>query len=367
MIFLVGIFSFAHILFYLSLAWKWRNIVCKEKEGDHALSIIIPTRNEDENIECILIDLERQSYPKDKFEVIVVDDFSEDKTCQQARKIAETLALDFKILQLENLDEKGKKHALTRGVNEAKYELVLTTDADCRIGEKWIESYAHAFTEETHIVAGPVSLYGHGLFAQMQKIEFVGLMVFGAATLTSNNPSMCSGANLGFRKTAFCAVGGYKDNIHLPSGDDEFLLYDIMKKYPSSGSFLKAKDAVIQTKAHQSFHSFFNQRSRWISKWKYNKNWKLRLLALLFFSDYLVFVFAFIMTLFGKIPVDFIATAFVVRGASNYILLRSTSNFFHAGRVGSALFLLQIFYPFHVLFMGVLSIFGWYTWKGRKF
>ncbi|MEP1097487.1 MAG: glycosyltransferase [Cyclobacteriaceae bacterium] len=332
-----------------------------------SFSIIIPVRNEEDNIENILDDLHKQTIDKSMFEVIVVDDFSTDSTSKVLRRVAESTDLNLKVLSLNDPTVHGKKNALTRGIMEAGNDIILTTDADCRLGERWIESYIYAFTPETQIVAGPVALAGDGLFSDLQRTEFAGLIGFGGVTIASNNPSMCSGANLGFKKDAFEEVGGYQGNIEIPSGDDEFLLYDIMKKYPKSGRFLKSEYGTVRTRTQPTFESFRNQRSRWISKWKYNKNWKLRLIAVLIFVDYLLFLLAIVGTIFGYFTIAFLGVIFTVRLAANYTLLKQVSNFLNHPNVFAPLLLLQLLYPVHVLVMGIGSLFSKYTWKDRSY
>lgn len=367
MIFLISLFSFGHIAFYLILSWKWAKLRPFGDGEKTTFSVVIPVRNEDANIRAILGDLENQTIDKIKFEVIVVDDFSTDDTNKKVKELIESLDLNLKIVSLNDPTIHGKKNALTRGIREAKNEIILTTDADCRMGERWIESYEYAFAKETQIVAGPVALEGKGLFADMQMTEFAGLIGFGGVTLSSNNASMCSGANLGFRKEAFEEVGGYQGNIEIPSGDDEFLLYDIVKIYPGSGRFLKSVFGTVRTKTQPTFESFRNQRSRWTSKWKYNKNWKLRLTAVLFFMDYLLFLIAVVGTIFDHFSLAYLIILFVLRLAANFTLLKQVSNFLNHSNVFGPLLLLQLFYPFHVLVMGIRSLFGGYTWKGRSY
>ncbi|MEQ9405515.1 MAG: glycosyltransferase [Cyclobacteriaceae bacterium] len=368
MIFLTGVFTIVHVFFYLILAWKWRKIpfITANKRGQY-FSVIIPARNEVENIRNILADMVNQSYSKDQFEVIVVDDFSDDGTKEAVEEFTKTSDLDLKIIRLSDEMLKGKKYALTKGVEVAGNDLILTTDADCRINSEWIQSFDYAFSEHVQIVAGPVELEGKGVFASMQRAEFAGMMAFGGVTLSSNNPSMCSGANLGFRKQAFVQVGGYEGNLQIPSGDDEFLLYDIMKAFPESGRFLKSKGALVKTQAHSSFGKFVNQRLRWVSKWRYNKNIKLRYTAVLFFADYLFFVAGIIAAVYGNVSTGVISLIFGMRFASNYLLIKLSGSLLNNTNLFWPLFALQIFYPFHVLFMGVVSIFGRYTWKGRKY
>lgn len=368
MIFLIGAFSIAHVLFCLILVAKWRKIPLVESDKNSStFSVVVPVRNEEGNIASILKDLRGQRYPAGQFEVIIVDDFSTDGTLAEIDQYISKSEMEITVLSLTDAGKQGKKHALSKAIEAAKNDIILTTDADCSIGEGWLESYDHAFTSSVQIVAGPVQLKGEGLFANMQKAEFTGLVAFGAVTITDNNPSMCSGANLGFRKKAFQKVGGYKSNIAIPSGDDEFLLYDIIKQYPGSGVFLKSDEAVIETKAHQKIGSFLNQRARWTSKWKYNKNIKLRLTAILFFLDYLFFLLGWLLVLSGKQDPTTMAAVFLMRFIANYPLVKLLDTKTNHISTLWSLFWLQIFYPFHVLFMGLISIFGRYTWKGRRY
>ena len=368
MIFLIAAFSAAHVLFCLILVWKWKRIPVVSHSGfGNTFSVVIPVRNEENNIKNIIRDLQNQNYDYDRYEIIIVNDFSIDETFREVEKHLPNSKVSLSLLDLSDKNKQGKKHALTTAIEAASNEIILTTDADCEIGPDWIKSFDCAFSKSTQIVAGPVRLEGDDLFANMQRGEFVGLVAFGGVTLTDNNPSMCSGANLGFRRSAFEEVGGYSSNISIPSGDDEFLLYDIVKKHPKSGVFLKMDGAVVKTKAHTKIRSFWNQRARWISKWKHNKNPKLRVTAVLFFLDYLLLLTGFALVASGEIEFSFMGIVFVVRFLSNYLLVKLLDSSLTPNNVVWPLFWLQIFYPFHVLFMGLISIFGRYTWKGRQY
>ncbi|SNS81321.1 Glycosyltransferase, catalytic subunit of cellulose synthase and poly-beta-1,6-N-acetylglucosamine synthase [Ekhidna lutea] len=365
---LITAFTLLHVLFYLRLAQGWRKIPVVEKSGNKiSFSVIIPVRNEATNIQTILKNLESQHYPKELFEVIVIDDFSEDDTAQIVNQLIPSLNLNLRLVQLSDPTKQGKKHALTAGVKAAKYETILTTDADCWFGESWIRSYSDAFGKEVNMVAGPVAIEGRGIFARLQQVEFAGLIGFGAVTISEENPSMCSGANLGFKKAAFEEVGGYTDNLFTPSGDDEFLLFNIMRKFPHSTIFLQSKEAVVCTPAHSKLRSFVNQRTRWTSKWKYNKNWKVRISAILFFLDYLIFYGAIAGAILGIVD-DVFITGIAIMRFLVLLFFVSPVNRFMGGRSSFfPLLLFQIIYPLHVLFMGMNSIFGSYTWKGRKY
>ncbi len=365
---LITAFTLLHVLFYLRLAQGWRKIPAVEKSEDLIpFSVIIPARNESANIQTILKNLESQDYPKELFEVIVIDDFSEDDTVQVVQQLIASINLNLRLERLSDPTKQGKKHALTAGVKAAKYETILTTDADCWFGESWIRAYSDAFRKDVNMVAGPVAIEGKGIFARLQQVEFAGLIGFGAVTISEENPSMCSGANLGFKKTAFEEVGGYTNNLFTPSGDDEFLLFNIMRKFPHSTIFLKSGDAVVHTSAHSKLRSFMNQRTRWTSKWKYNKNWKVRMSAILFFLDYLIFYGAIAAAVLGKLDATFIMGIAIMRFMALLFFVSPVNRFMRGKSSFFPLLLFQIIYPLHVLFMGMNSIFGSYTWKGRKY
>lgn len=368
MIILVIAFAIIHVFFYARLALGWKHIpTVSSKESLVPFSVVIPVRNEEDNIKEILNRLAAQDYPKDLFEVIVVDDFSDDQTVPIIHRLQEELKINIRLIHLEDTNKQGKKHALTAAVNAATHETILTTDADCWFDVDWIRAYNNAFDQKTNMVAGPVAIEGRSLFARLQQVEFAGLMGFGAVTIAYENPSMCSGANLGFRKQAFMKVGGYTNNLFTPSGDDEFLLFNIMRKFPHSTRFLKDDRAVVYTEAHQEIQSFINQRTRWTSKWKHNKNWKVRVCAVLFFMDYLLLYMALGFTLMGGIDPILLALIILARFLSMFLFVSPINRFMKGKNSFWPLLIFQIIYPLHVLFMGMNSIFGSYTWKGRKY
>lgn len=368
MIWLVAAFTALHVFFYLSLAYWWRKVPTGiRQDTQQPFSIVVPVRNEAGTIAHLLKCLEAQTYPKALYEVIVVDDFSEDSTQEVVNELITSLSMDLQLVQLTDPEKQGKKHALTAGVRSAQHAIILTTDADCHFGTQWLQCYNDTFNDSINMVAGPVAITGKGLFARLQQVEFAGLIGFGAVTISKESPSMCSGANLGFRKSAFEAVGGYTDNLFTPSGDDEFLLFNIMRNFPNSTVFLKQTEAVVSTPSHSRLKAFFNQRTRWTSKWKHNKNSNVRLSAVLFFLDYLTFYAAGALTLAGMFPLLLFSGVFAMRLISMCAFVAPINAFMKGKSSFWPLFVFQIIYPLHVLFMGMNSIFGSYTWKGRTY
>ncbi|MEA3343936.1 MAG: glycosyltransferase family 2 protein [archaeon] len=180
------------------------------------LSVIIPTYNEEENIEKCLLSLQNQTIPRDKYEIIVVDGQSTDKTVVLAKKYADKI-----ILQKSN----GIGGARNDGVAVAKYDLIATTDADCIIPENWLDKITKAFEDkELIVVSGKVKLIDTSPAINLTYWLVEKAWYF--LSITNLSHFLC-GANTAFRKRQFMEVGGYSD---IPVLDDYELSLRIKKK-----------------------------------------------------------------------------------------------------------------------------------------
>lgn len=368
MIILFAAFAVLSTSFFVWLLWGWIKVPQRAPvETIHKFSVVIPVRNESQNLPQMVGDLANQLYELTNFEVIIVDDFSEDDTAKVMQELLQNTPISLRYIQLEASSEGGKKRALSKGVQAAVHDIILTTDADCRLPSTWLAAYNNYFVNGINMVAGPVMLTGSSLFLKIQQLEFAGLIGFGGVTISKNIPSMCSGANLGFRKTAFLEVGGYKNNLFIPSGDDEFLLFNIMSQFPRSVSFMKDMEGMVCTQGHTSWKQFLNQRIRWTSKWKYHRNPVHKLLSAFFFLDHVLQLVLLFGAVFHLFPWQTVALLLSVRMISSAGFIAVVHTFFKRPFNPLLFLALHIFYPLHVLFMGLSSIFGRYTWKGRKY
>lgn len=366
----IAVLSIAHISFLLWASFHWRQISSRKPIGDQQtkFSILIPVRNEAANLPQLISDLQQQRYPVSQFEVLVINDSSDDDTLKVAKELLSNSALQYQILDLGATGKSGKKQALTLGVSKARFSHIITTDGDCRLPAEWLQAYADTYADRQYaMLAGPVKMTGEKGFERLQAVEFAGLIGIGAASLQSQNPGMCNGANLSYLKEAFLEVGGYQGNENIPSGDDEFLLQKIYQYADGQVAFLKDTRAVVQTAAKPNFSSFINQRIRWSSKWRFHKSWYVRLLAILVFLDFLGVAW---MLLVGFWQLHFSVLIFwlmVIRILALRKFLHPVAQFLGVPFVNRSAVVLQIIYPFLVLFLGIASIFGKYSWKGRNY
>lgn len=369
--FMIIIFGAYYVLLvFLCLGW-WRSLKHKPASGQQStkpfISVIVPVRNEAGTLVHLLDSLEKQDYGFENFEVIVVNDHSSDKTEEQVRNWTDKhAALVLTLLnQQENLS--GKKAAITRGVQQAKGEVVITTDGDCIVQPSWLSLVANAFDDGTQLVVGAVGLQeDRSLFGKLQVVEFASLVGTGAATLGWGIPTMCNGANLAFRKSVFEEVKGYEGNEHIASGDDEFFLRKVKARYPQSVRFNHNGGSVVCTRASKSVADFFSQRIRWAGKWKAHGVEFSAALAFFIFSFHCSIILLTVLAGLGTLSWTF---ALPLLGGK--VLLEAAFLFpvlcFSTKRIFPVTFLiLQFIYPFYVVCFGLAANFLQTEWKGRK-
>ncbi|MCC9137500.1 glycosyltransferase [Pontibacter silvestris] len=333
------------------------------------LSVVVPVRNEATHITQLLQDLENQRYPKELFEVLIVDDHSEDGTPELVRAYATTSNLQLRVVELKNyINLKQKKDAVKTGVEQVKGELIVLTDGDCRVQPEWLALFEYTYkTQNALFISGPVCFHNtHTLFERMQLVEFASLIGIGGASIMLGKPNMCNGANLAYAKGVFEQVGGFSGNEGVVSGDDEFLLHKVSERFPGRVAFLKNNKATVFTEARKSIRSFVSQRVRWASKWKAYQNWQVQLVALIVFIINLLLFLAMPMLLFKQLSTQTFIVAYCAKFAIDCLFLNYVLRFF--GRSSYLIYMLplQLVYIPYVLYTAILGLFGRYSWKGRK-
>lgn len=356
------------------------------------ISVIIPVRNEAENILFLLQDLEKQTYPKHKFEVIIADDDSTDDTLKIVQEFKKNTTINLIINQLPPKinNTSPKKRAIDSSIKLASGQLITTTDGDCRVGEKWLETIAN-FQAQTgaYLVSCAVTFDNaafernaarfsskphsiilsiiHSIINNTQIIEFASLVGSGACAMFIQKPNMCNGANLTYLKSAFYEVNGFAGNENLASGDDEFLMHKIAAKYPDKVRFLKDPNTIVETHAHASWQSFYNQRKRWASKWKHYNNWQTTALAVFVFVANFVVPLTCGLWLFDFISAQNLFWVISLKFSAEFIFLSLIISFLRKKSLIWLIPFVQIIYPFYVVFFGLVAQKqGEYMWKGRK-
>ena len=334
------------------------------------ISVIIVVRNEADNILQLLEDLDKQTLKGDSFEVIVMDDFSEDDTYSIIEEFSKKSKFPLSVFSLQNKENLSpKKAAISQAISMAKGELIVTTDGDCRVSENWLACIS-AFYKETgaFFISGIVTFYDEKtFFEKIQTIEFASLVASGASTLNLGMPTMCNGANMAYPKKIFEEVNGYELVGQIASGDDEFLYHKIAKKHPAKVFFLKSRETIVYTKAKKTLSEFYYQRKRWGSKWKYYKDNIIKTLALFIFVVNFRLLTAFFLALSGYYSFIILIMQAALKFTFECVFLALVLCFFGKKNFIYLIFPLQLIYALYVVFFGMIVNFRKdYLWKGRR-
>jgi cellulose synthase/poly-beta-1,6-N-acetylglucosamine synthase-like glycosyltransferase len=330
-------------------------------------TVIIPARNEAANIKACVVSILNQDYPTDAFEIIVIDDFSEDDTAFIVTALSQQYP-QVRLIQLADHCKEGetlayKKKAIEIAVAEAKGDWILTTDADCIVPPRWLLLYnAYIQTNQPSFVAAPVMfIKTAGILNQFQLLDFLALQGITAAAVGAGKHSMSNGANLGFEKTAFIAVGGYQGVDHIASGDDMFLMHKMKQTLHKPVGYLFHPDAIVLTAAMDTWKGFIMQRIRWASKARYYDDRSITLvLTVVYFFNLSFICLAFM----GSWSTLLIALAF--KTFFELFFLDPVAKFF---KLQPELRYFVFYQPIHIVYNIAAGLFGQlktYSWKGRK-
>ncbi len=341
---LILIIPYLYILFRIYIKLKKIKPFTPSVAPDIFVSIIVACHNEEKNLPVLLKRISAQDYSKDLFELLIVDDNSSDRTF--------SVASDFKgIRNLQILKNcgKGKKEAIRTGVVASSGNLIITTDADCTPGERWIMSIASYYIEnKNEIIICPVRLESKsGFFNIFQQLEFLSLQGITAGTAASGNPVMCNGANLAFEKDVYLR---HYNNQHpeLVSGDDIFLLHSVKKESRGNNSWLESADAIVTTRSVESMKIFFTQRARWISKATAYDDRFTQLIAIVTFVTILLEMFLLIASVFNLKFLFLFLVLFIIKSVPDYLILRNTTARYRESNLMRWFFLSEVVYPIYV-------------------
>jgi len=334
-------------------------------------SIIIPARNEEDNIAICIQSILQQHYPSSLFEIIIIDDHSTDETS----KIVKRFQIDYPnilLIELANeLDGKAlnsyKKKAIEKAIGFSSKDWIITTDADCIVTKGWLASFAAMVQQHQPVlIAAPVVYTNNGTILSMfQYIDFISLQGITAASVSAGFHSMCNGANLAYQKEAFYQVNGFNGIDHIASGDDMLLMNKIKEAYPSKIAFLFSKAAIVTTHPMPNWSSFFNQRIRWASKAdSFRDKNVFWVLVLVYCYNLLLFLMPFMAFFYW--PFIFYWLFFIAsKTLVELTFAIPVGRFFGQSFIWWFPFLQPIHIAYTVI-AGWLGKFGKYEWKGRS-
>ena len=344
----------------------------KDQKPQTSFTIIVPARNEEKHIGQLINALMQQDYPSDLYEVILINDHSTDET---ERIIAEAVH-QFPNVKLLNLTDhiEGqllnayKKKSIEIAIGKSSGEWIITTDADCTMGQDWLRAFDTFITKtNTLFVAAPVMFTNDDtLLSRFQLLDFLSLQGITAAAVSAGFQAMCNGANIAYKKSVFEEVGGFTGIEDLASGDEMLLMNKVKQQYPTRIGYLFSKDALVCTAPMPDWRRFINQRIRWASKAETYKDRKIFWTLMLVYLLNVMLLVIFVAATFNQNGFNYWIILICIKTLVELSFMLPVAHFYDQTEVLGWFPFMQ---PLHVLYTvvaGWLGKFGSYQWKGRK-
>jgi len=320
-------------------------------------SVVVACHNEKNNIKPLLSCLIKQNYPPGNFEILIADDNSTDGTAD--------LVIDFiscregfnkNIIKLLHNTGKGKKAALRHAMDEARGEVIIVTDADCRMGQRWISAYS-AYYEKcgADMMLGSVSDTSVRRFSSLlAKYEFSALQGITEAAVHAGHPVMCNGANMAFRRDVYLR---YSAQLHddIPSGDDMFLLHAV-KHGGGRIKFLGCGAAAVETAAAVSAAALLSQRARWASKAFLYRDTDTLALAAATAACNAAVTAAAVTSLFSPDILIITALLYTIRLVPDYLIINHPMKKRKEHMPLHHFIIMELIYPFYFITVALLSL-----------
>lgn len=332
-------------------------------------TVIVPFRNEAEHLPFLLKSISGFNYPIDKFEIIFVDDESSDKSVNLIEKFLKKIRNGSRLIKNVRHTNAPKKDAISIAIAQAKYEWVVTTDADCILPKYWLDTFDCFIQRHNALcIAAPVTYTkANSFLGRFQILDFLSLQGATIGGFGIKKPFLCNGANLAYKVSFFKGINGFEGNTNISSGDDIFLLEKAIKKTPEQVHYLKNLHATVKTSPEPNLKSLISQRLRWAAKTSnYSSLFgKFTGIVVLFMNTLVVSLL--MITLTGIVHPKILAYTFLIKIGIDFLLLFKIVRFFNQEEYLLSFVFSSIIYPFFSVFVAFASIFRGYEWKGRTF
>ncbi|NRA93221.1 MAG: glycosyltransferase [Psychroserpens sp.] len=332
-------------------------------------SVVIPFRNESKHLNGLLKSILNLAYPRPHFEIIFVNDASEDNSVQLIEAHLRSSNIDFQIINLKSKSTSPKKEAITQAIAVSKNDWIITTDADCFLPRFWLDSYDHFIQRnESLCISGPVTYFNVDSFLKrFQLLDFLSLQGATIGGFGLKHPFLCNGANFAYRKSLFQDMNGYEGNSQITSGDDVFFLQKVRKTHHSGIHYLKNRKAVVRTMAQPDLKSLISQRIRWAAKASGYESLFAKTTAIIVFLMSGFLVCSPVLTAAGFLSPKSLLYMILIKIGIDFLLVFKTSRFFEQESLLASFVLSAFCYPFFAVYVAFLSIFKGFKWKGRSY
>lgn len=363
---IITILFLAFSIFYISvIIWiivglsrlRTETRICTDKK----ISIVIAARNEEKRIPPTLRSLDKLNYPKENFEIIIVDDDSTDNTANLIEPFVQKNN-NWKLIRLkrEESEIRGKKRALNEAINQSKYDIIFTTDADCIVPPNWLQKMSVYFGDDVNMVLGHSPLVSRkGLWHKILEFDNLFSAISGSAPAKMGFALSSVGRNLAYRKPIYESIGGFRSLKKFKSGDDVHLTERFRANDNKAIDYCADPDTFVMTIPPSTRRDIFHQQIRKNSK-TLKKSWPTVFFSIGLFIFYMLFL---TLPFFYSKILSIWLVVIVIKFIVEFIALLYATLIFRKNHLIPYLFPLQIFYPLYLLFFSFFGVLQLYEWK----
>lgn len=284
--------------FYLVLFGKFTFAKTEKKDFKYLpVSIVICAKNEEQNLRLNLPKIAGQNFKY--IEIVLVNDASSDNSLKEMQDFKLHFSSDklsIKIIDLDHKTTPGKKSALSYGINAAKNEYLILTDADCQPNSaEWVSEICSNFSDNKAIVLA------YGAYQKIEK-SFLNKLIRFETLITAiqyfsyaknGDAYMGVGRNIAYKKNLFKKSKGFSNHMHIQSGDDDLFIKDVANRNNTNICF--TKNSFTISKPETSFKKWITQKSRHITTANHYKTHHKISLGLFYLSQLLFWLLAIIL------------------------------------------------------------------------
>jgi len=333
-----------------------------KKAQCRGVSLIICARNEATNLRQFLPLWLSQNYPN--YEVIVVDDRSEDQTPEILQQFAEKYP-HFRFLTIDQkpINFNGKKYALEQGIKSTQHDIILLTDADCYpVSPENIRLRAEAFHDQTEVILGysPYKFTSNFLnFVIQYETLYTAIQYFSLAFW--GHPYMGVGRNLGYSRQLFYQKNGFDKYKAIIGGDDD--LFINQNATAENTRLVIDSESQIISIPEQTWQAWFQQKKRHLSVGKFYR-WQHKLILGSLTLSQLGFWFLFWLIFFSQENLIFFWISFLTRQSIMFLVFKRIHNRLQSSLPLRFVFIFDFLYLFYYTFTGFISLISKKTaWK----
>lgn len=350
------------LLLVILLQKNFNKYVGDKKPDFPKVSVLIPCRNEAQNLPWCLASLEKLDYPKDRIQFVFGNDISTDGTAKILRTwiASHSNSILVEVVEGDLKKNNGKANALSQMAKIADGEIFLFTDADCTLPDQWVKSMVLAQkNSKAGIVTGITHIGSDSLFGEMQAFDW--WLTLGMVKVMNDlGISVTSmGNNMLITKGAYVSVGGF-EGISFSLTED----FEMGKAIENNGfkaAHYVSKSNLAKTLPQENLKKMFDQRKRWMyGAMDLPMHWRMVLaMQVLFFPAIIYLCFLH--------PFEGVTVWLTKVAIQSLFIYQFSSKTCQKLKIGT-LILFEIYYLFTS--WSTIVYYFWPTkidWKGRKY